>query len=54
MHPEIRRRLLEMQAFTLTISNWYEQMAKVPRPKLMMLIKLGSRIINFLPARKAK
>jgi DNA-binding transcriptional regulator GbsR (MarR family) len=52
--PEARRRLEEMRAFTETMSNWYEQVTNIPRPKLMGLIRMGSRIINFLPTRKAK
>ncbi len=54
LHPVAARRLKEMQDFTRTISNWYDQMSAVPRPKLMLLIRLGSKIINLLPARKAK
>jgi len=54
MDPEARRRLTEMRAFTESMSNWYEQVTKIPRPKLMSLIRLGSKIINFLPTAKAK
>lgn len=54
MDPEARRRLTEMRAFTENMSNWYEQVTKIPRPKLMSLIRLGSKIINFLPTAKTK
>jgi DNA-binding transcriptional regulator GbsR (MarR family) len=54
IHPVAAKRLKEMQAFTETMAGWYEQMVKVPRPKLMGLIRLGSKILNFLPARKEK
>ena len=54
MDPEARRRLAEMRAFTESMSNWYEQVTKIPRPKLMSLIRLGSKIINFLPSAKTK
>ena len=53
MDPEARRRLAELRAFTQTMSNWYEQMVKIPRPKLASLIRLGSKVINLLPG-KAK
>jgi hypothetical protein len=29
-------------------------MERVPRPSLMVLLRLGSKIVNFLPAKKAK
>lgn len=54
MHPEAARRLKEMLTFTQTVAGWYEQMANVPRPKVMLLIRLGSKIINLLPGKKAK
>jgi DNA-binding transcriptional regulator GbsR (MarR family) len=54
LHPVALKRLKEMQAFTQTVAGWYEQMARVPRPKLMLLIRLGAKIINLLPAKKAK
>lgn len=54
MDPEARRRLEEMRAFTQTMSSWYEQVTKIPRSKLMMLIKMGSKVINLLPMGKGK
>jgi DNA-binding transcriptional regulator GbsR (MarR family) len=54
MNPVAVKRLKEMQAFTQTVSGWYDQMERVPRPSLMVLLRLGSRIVNFLPAKKAK
>ena len=44
-----RARLKAMLEFTETVDRWYGQMAKVPRPKLSALIRLGSRVINLLP-----
>jgi hypothetical protein len=43
-----------MLIFTQTVSGWYEQMSKVPRPKLMSLLRLGARIVNLLPGGKSK
>ncbi len=54
LHPVARARLVEMREFTRTVNGWYEQMANVPRPKLLALIRLGAKIINFLPMRKGK
>jgi DNA-binding transcriptional regulator GbsR (MarR family) len=43
-----RTRLREMQAFVTAIDSWYEQMLTVPPAKIMALIKLGARVVNFL------
>src|ERR1700722_5901355 len=54
VHPVGAKLLEEMLAFTRSVAGWYEQMARVPRSKLMPLIRLGGRIVNFLPAKKAR
>ena len=43
-----------MRDFTGSASRWYEQMACLPQPKLMMMLRLGGKIMNFLHSRKAK
>ena len=48
------KRLKAMQSFTQSVSGWYEQMERVPRPSLMALLRLGSRIVSLLPSRKVK
>ena len=45
------KRLKEMLAFTELVDRWYVQMLNVPRPRLVALIKLGEKIINFLPGK---
>jgi DNA-binding transcriptional regulator GbsR (MarR family) len=52
--PVVGRRLREMLDFVETIDRWYTQMLGVPRPKLAALIRLGAKIVNFLPSRKTK
>ncbi len=54
LHPVAAERLRAMQDFTHTMSTWYGQMTRVPRPALMTLIRLGAKIVGFLPGRKAK
>jgi DNA-binding transcriptional regulator GbsR (MarR family) len=54
VHPVAARRLKEMLAFTQTVAGWYEQMERVPRHSLMALLRLGAKIVNLLPGRKAK
>lgn len=52
MNPVAARRLKEMLAFTEQVSSWYAQMLTVPRPKLLALIRLGVKIVHFLPKAK--
>jgi DNA-binding transcriptional regulator GbsR (MarR family) len=54
LHPVAVERLAAMFEFTTTMNGWYEQMIAVPRPALMALIRLGAKIVRYLPARKAK
>ena len=48
------KRLKEMLVFTELVERWYTQMLKVPRPRLIALIKLGEKIVSLLPAGKSK
>ena len=48
------KRLKEMLAFTELVDRWYMQMLNVPRPRLVALIKLGEKIVSFLPMGKTK
>jgi DNA-binding transcriptional regulator GbsR (MarR family) len=41
-------RLRAMQAFIDTLNQWYDQMLTVPPSKIMALIKMGARVVNFL------
>ena len=52
--PVAAKRLKEMLAFTETVDGWYQQMLTVPRAKLAMLMRLGVKVINLLPAGKSK
>jgi hypothetical protein len=52
--PVASKRLKEMLAFTELVDRWYAQMLKVPRPRLVALIKLGERIVRLLPAGRSK
>ncbi|WP_027526136.1 GbsR/MarR family transcriptional regulator [Bradyrhizobium sp. Ec3.3] len=52
--PVAAKRLKEMLAFTELTDRWFMQMLRVPRPKLIALMKLGEKIANLLPLGKAK
>jgi DNA-binding transcriptional regulator GbsR (MarR family) len=54
LHPLAARRLKDMLGFVETMDRWYAQMLTVPKPKLAALMRLGARIISFLPIGKSK
>jgi DNA-binding transcriptional regulator GbsR (MarR family) len=49
--PVASKRLKEMLAFTETVDGWFTQMLKVPRPKLVALLRLGARVVGLLPGK---
>jgi DNA-binding transcriptional regulator GbsR (MarR family) len=48
------KRLKEMLTFTELVDRWYTQMLTVPRSRLIALIRLGEKIVSFLPAGKSR
>ncbi|HLG82821.1 MAG TPA: MarR family transcriptional regulator [Bradyrhizobium sp.] len=48
------KRMQDMLTFTELVDRFYVQMLGVPRPRLVALIKLGEKIVNLLPAGKAR
>ena len=45
--PVARRRLEEMESFVGEIDRWYDQMLSVPPPKLMALMRMGAKVVEF-------
>jgi DNA-binding transcriptional regulator GbsR (MarR family) len=54
--PRISRvahqRIDAMHDFVSTLDDWYQQMIAVPPNRLMLLIRMGKRVLNFLPGGK--
>jgi DNA-binding transcriptional regulator GbsR (MarR family) len=50
--PIAARRLGEMLRFVEMMERWYTQMLNVPKTKLSTLIRLGSKVLAFLPQDK--
>jgi DNA-binding transcriptional regulator GbsR (MarR family) len=50
--PVARERLKDMLAFIEMMERWYAQMLSVPKPQIATAIKLGTKVLNFLPGRK--
>ena len=51
--PVAKQRLKAMLEFVTTMSRWHDEMLQVPKPTLMTLIKMGSKVTRFLARRKA-
>ncbi len=49
-----RERLKSMLAFLEMMERWYAQMLSVPKPQIATAIRLGSKILNFLPGGRKK
>ncbi|MDN3640278.1 MarR family transcriptional regulator [Simiduia curdlanivorans] len=50
----VRKKITEMHTFLDGMLQWYEQIATLPRSSLLALIKMGTKVIHFLPKKKAK
>ena len=46
--PLVRRRLADLHMFFDTMSNWYEQMRRLPTRSLISFVKMGPRVRKFL------
>ena len=45
---DVKQRIRDVLEFMETISTWYEQMRHVPKPTLIKLFKLGSKVTGFI------
>jgi DNA-binding transcriptional regulator GbsR (MarR family) len=43
-----KQRLAEMDDFLTTMSRWHDQMLSVPAPKLMALVRMGSKVARLV------
>jgi DNA-binding transcriptional regulator GbsR (MarR family) len=53
IHPVAAQRLKDMLTFTETVDTWYAQMLTVPKAKLAVILRLGAKIIKFIPTGKS-
>jgi DNA-binding transcriptional regulator GbsR (MarR family) len=50
--PEhVRQRIDRMHQFIGTLTDWYEDIRRIPKPTLIALMKLGARVARFVPVR---
>jgi DNA-binding transcriptional regulator GbsR (MarR family) len=53
LSPVVARRLKTMLDFIERTSHWYEQMSKLSRSQIAMILKLGGGIVRLLERNKA-
>lgn len=49
-----RERIEAMHGFVTTLDDWYAQMIAIPPSRLMLLIRMGKRVLAFLPRGKTE
>lgn len=50
----VRERIGRMHEFISTLTNWYDQVRRLPKPTLVTLMKLGSKVAQFIPGSRKK
>ena len=50
----IRERISRMHEFISTLTNWYDQVRRLPKPTLVTLMKLGAKVAQFSPGSRNK
>ncbi len=48
LNPVVLQRMQDMQEFLNTVDTWSTQMLAVPKAKLNMLMKMGSKVVSIL------
>ena len=48
----IRQRIGRMHEFIATLTGWYDEIRRLPKPTLVALMKLGGKVARFIPGRK--
>ncbi|PAX08468.1 GbsR/MarR family transcriptional regulator [Sphingomonas lenta] len=49
----LRERITRMHDFMGNLSRWYDQVRMLPKPTLVALMKLGSKVARFIPGQRA-
>src|SRR5262245_23808313 len=46
--PEVKARIERMLTFVDTLAGWYDQVKALPKPTLVALMKMGSKVARFV------
>ena len=50
--PEhVRQRIDRMHQFIGTLTDWYDDVRRIPKPTLVALMRLGAKVARFVPVR---
>lgn len=47
----VRQRIVRMHEFISTLTHWYDDIRRVPKPTLVALMKLGSKVARLIPGK---
>ena len=47
----VRQRIVRMHEFISTLTSWYEDIRRVPKPTLVALMKLGGKVARLIPGK---
>jgi DNA-binding transcriptional regulator GbsR (MarR family) len=50
----VRERIGRMHEFISTLTNWYDQVRRLPKPTLVTLMKLGGKVAALIPGSRKK
>ncbi|WP_448664408.1 GbsR/MarR family transcriptional regulator [Sphingomonas sp. CJ20] len=50
---QLRERITRMHEFIGTLSGWYDQVRRLPKPTLITLMKMGGKIARFVGGKPA-
>ncbi|HET6941296.1 MAG TPA: MarR family transcriptional regulator [Sphingomicrobium sp.] len=50
----VRERIGRMHEFISTLTGWYDQVRRLPKPTLITLMKLGAKVAQFIPGSRPK
>ena len=45
---QVTERIAEMREFLEEVSGWYDQVRAMPRPTLLRLMRMGTRVANIV------
>ena len=48
----IRERIGRMHEFLATLTHWFDDVRRIPKPTLVALMKLGGKVARFVPGRR--
>lgn len=46
--PEVKKRIQTTLEFVESMTTWYEQVKRIPKPTLVALVKLGDKVTRFI------